>query len=379
MLPQLRIYLIWFTLAFVAAKVGVAQEPFSFSVLVNNPATPVKDQAYSGTCWSFGTISFVESEILRNGGDKYDLSEMFIVNHIYPLKIENFVRWHGKVFLTAGGQSHDVMRIISEYGLVPEQAYSGKETKFAGHHHQRLDSIMMTIAKNVNRQRRPTNKWKQVVQVMTDLYLGAIPETFTYKEKSYSAFTFRDMTGFNPGDYVEITSYSDHPAYKTYVMDSKYNWSHDLYYNVPLKDFLEITDYALKNGYTLAWDGDVSETEFSFENAIAIVPLKSWNDKTYSERISTCKVPEAEIKVDEKLRQSAFNSGATTIDHIMHITGMAKDQKGNTYYITKNSWGEFNNNGGYLYMSKSYFMLKTVAIMIHKDAIPVKIKAKLGI
>lgn len=64
----------------------------------------------------------------------------------------------------------------------------------------------------------------------------------------------------------------------------------------------------------------------------------------------------------------------------MHLTGIAKDQHGITYYITKNSWGtERNEYGGYLNMSESYVRAKTIYILVHKDAIPAAIKTKLKI
>jgi bleomycin hydrolase len=364
---------------FITSNLTYGQgEQNRFTMVVQNAATPVKDQAMSSTCWSFGTISFIESELLRMGKGKYDLSEMFIVHNIYPEKAENFIRWHGKVFFTPGGQSHDVMHVINEYGLVPESAYMGKESPRAEHNHTFIDSLMKNITRAVLKAGRPGHSWESAINKLIDIYLGPVPETFEYHEQTYTPSTFAASTGLNPDDYIEITSYMDHPYYQSYVLDSKYNWSHYLYYNVPLDDFMEIINYSLKNGYTLAWDGDVSENEFSFENAIALVPQKEWNDKSSTEQNNTFLYPVKEVKVTPELRQSTFNSGKTTIDHIMHITGIATDQKGKKFYYTKNSWGEFNGDGGYMYLSESYIKLKTVAFMVNKAAIPEQIALKLG-
>ena len=60
----------------------------------------------------------------------------------------------------------------------------------------------------------------------------------------------------------------------------------------------------------------------------------------------------------------------------MHLTGIAKDQKGNKYYLIKNSWGEVGDHDGYLYMSEAYVRMKTVAILVHKDVMESKSKPK---
>jgi bleomycin hydrolase len=238
---------------------------------------------------------------------------------------------------------------------------------------------MFALVKTIVRVGKPTTHWIQAVRGILDVYLGRVPETFEYEGKTYTPHTFADMLGINPDDYIEITSFMNHPYYKSYVLDSKYNWSHDLYYNVTLDDFTDIINNAIKNGFTVAWDGDVSEKEFSFRDGVALVPQNDWDKKSYNERLLTCSRPEKEKKVTPELRLQEFVNGNTTIDHIMQITGIAVDQSGKHYYYTKNSWGTPNNTAGYMYLSESYIKLKTVAFMVHKDAIPAKIRKKLGL
>ena len=59
--------------------------------------------------------------------------------------------------------------------------------------------------------------------------------------------------------------------------------------------------------------------------------------------------------------------------------GIAKDQEGNEYYMVKNSWGTSNKYEGIWYASKAFVRYKTMNIVVHKDALPKAIKAKLGI
>jgi bleomycin hydrolase len=108
-----------------------------------------------------------------------------------------------------------------------------------------------------------------------------------------------------------------------------------------------------------------------------------WEKLTEKERgneLYNFKKPGEEKEVDQALRQEHFDNYTSTDDHLMHLTGIVEDQHGTRYYVTKNSWDDDSNDkGGYLYMSESYVGLNTVAIMIHKDALPNKIADKLGL
>ena len=89
--------------------------------------------------------------------------------------------------------------------------------------------------------------------------------------------------------------------------------------------------------------------------------------------------PVPEIQVTQEMRQTAFDNFQTTDDHGMHIIGLAKDSRGETFYKVKNSWGSYNRYNGYFYASKPYVSYKTMCIMVHKDAIPPAIREKLDL
>ncbi|WP_258522453.1 C1 family peptidase [Chitinophaga terrae (ex Kim and Jung 2007)] len=69
------------------------------------------------------------------------------------------------------------------------------------------------------------------------------------------------------------------------------------------------------------------------------------------------------------MRQAAFENFATTDDHLMHITGRVKDQRGNIYYKTKNSWGPKAGREGFMYLSIPYIRMKAISVMLHKDGL----------
>ncbi|GAB4297431.1 MAG: C1 family peptidase [Marinilabiliales bacterium] len=342
--------------------------------------TSVKNQYSSGTCWSFATTSFIESEILKKSGVELDLSEMYFVRIAYYLKAIDFVKFHGKNNFSEGGQAHDVINIIKKYGMVPENVYQGLNYGEKQHIHVEMEAMLEAMLSSL--VKNPNNKlstaWKSCVNAVLDIYLGKTPEKFAYDGKDYTPEIFVSVMMFNPDEYIELTSYRDFPFYTKAVLKIPDNWSRDEYYNVPLDDLMRIINNAIENGYSICWDGDVSEIGFSHKNGIAIIPEK--DELTGKDRldIGVEIVPEKSITQD--MRQLTFDNYSTTDDHLMHIVGIAKDQNGTVYYKTKNSWGADSNDfGGFLYMSESYVKLKTVAVMVNINAIPSDIASKLGI
>lgn len=324
--------------------------------------TAVKDQYLSGTCWSFSSVSLLESEVLRMGKGEVDLSEMFIARYSMLRKIQRHLQLKGANYFTPGGQFHDVMWVIRNFGIVPEDAYSGKGRGEINHDHGEMDTTLSRMVKGMVEQNvRALNKKQQaVIDSVLDHYYGKVPAGFVYKGKKYNPASFvKDYLGISPDDYVEITSYTHHPFYSRFVLEDKYNWTGDEYWNVPLADFSRITDIALDKGYTVGWDGDATDAGFKFNEGLAYYPELVKNITT--------------------TRQSAFETQATLLDHMMHIVGRTKELGDRWYYI-KNSWGDYSNKlGGFMYMRDDYFKIRTVAIIVNKAAIPADIRTKLGI
>jgi bleomycin hydrolase len=325
--------------------------------------TPVKDQAMSSTCWSFASNSQIESELMRNGKKPVDLSEMFIARYSYLRKIYQHLKLKGTNFFTPGGQFHDVMWVVKNYGMMPESAYSGKANGESNHNHTNLDTIAQRFVNKLLGEGKTTLDSADLVYINRefDYSLGKVPVTFIYNNKKYTPKTFAETElAFNPDDYVEITSYNHHPFYKPFILEDKYNWTFDQYYNVPVSDFSRITDYALQNKYTVGWDGDADDPYFNFYEGLAYLHVNS-NDF-------------------QKSRQQALDDQSTLLNHMMHIVASAKDKDGKKWYYVKNSWGStYNKLGGYLFMRDDYFKIRTVAIIVNKKSIPADIRNKLGL
>ena len=371
----------------------VKPEGYKFTTAVSLPATPVKNQSATGTCWCFATTSFMESELLRLGKGEFDLSEMFVVRKTYENRIyDNYLR-QGKGNLGEGSLSPSWLRVFIEDGLMPQEAYSGISYDSKTHSHRELQAYVDALTAVPVKMKRISQESDEVTDAVLDIYLGEIPESFTYKGQTYTPESFAASLGLNMDDYVHITSFSHFPFYSEGVLEVPDNWEMNRFYNVPLDELIQIMDNALNKGYTVNWDGDVSERGFSHANGVAINPdmtkidISSMTDRARFENMSSDRSaglsfdkPYPEIDVTQDIRQKGYEAFVTTDDHLMHVTGIVKDQNGTKYYLTKNSWGtDRNPHGGYLNMSESFVRAKTIYIMVHRDAIPGEIKTKLGI
>lgn len=366
-------------LFFAFAKAVLAQEAnasYIFTDLINLEATPVLSQGNTGTCWSFSTSSFLESEIERLTGEKVDLSEMYTVRNTYPSKAENYVMRQGKAQFSEGGLAHDVLNSASRYGLVPIDAYTGLAPTENRHNHAEMVAILQAMLDTYieNPGRTLSKKWKPAVEAVLDTYLGEKHTQFSYNNKEYTPQSFAAAMKINPNDYISITSFTHAPFYKSFILNIPDNFSNGSFYNLPLDEFIQSIDHALENGFTVTLDCDVSELSFSSKQGVAVIPAQNKNAKL------AVLGPEKEKIINQQYRQDQFENFNTTDDHLMHITGKAKDQNGTIYYKVKNSWGTDENRtkyDGYVYMSVAYMRLKSISVLMHTDALPKPITKKI--
>lgn len=377
-----------------AQKDTTAVDTFRFTTIKENKITPVKNQASSGTCWSFSTIGFFESELLRLGKPEVDLSEMYVVHKSYSDKADKFVRMNGTINFAAGGSFFDVIYAIKNYGIVPDSEMSGLKYGEDKHRHGELDDLteayVKTLIKNPNK--KLSTAWKKGFDGILDAYLGECPKEFSLNGKKFTPITYAQSLGLNMDDYVSLTSFTHHPFYSKFVIEIPDNWRWEESYNLPLNELMEVFDNAIDKGYCIAWGSDVSEKGFT-RNGVAVNPeVKKENlpgsdqakwlnitQKEMEEKIFKIKGPQPEVKVSQELRQKSFDNYETTDDHGMVIFGTAKDQNGTKYYLVKNSWGTDSKYKGIWYASESFVQHKTINILVHKDAIPKEILKKIGI
>lgn len=369
---------------------------YKFMVVKENPITSVKNQASSGTCWSFSSIGFLESELIKAGKGVHDLSEMYIVRKNYEDKAKKFVRLSGKLNFGQGGSFADVIGEINEYGLMPESAYEGLNYGETKHKHAELENVLTAYLNAVveNKNKKLSTAWYNGFKGILDAYLGILPEKVTVDGKSITPQEYAKSLGVNSDDYVSITSFTHHPFYSQFAIEVPDNWRWEKSYNLPLDEFMQVIDNAINNGYTVLWGSDVSEDGFS-RKGIAVVPDEEdadivgsdqahWLGLSADEKKTEIRKkieagPVKERIVNQDIRQKAFDDYETTDDHGMLIYGIAEDVNGTKYYMVKNSWGETGKYKGLWYASDTFVRYKTLNYVVNKKAIPKEIQKKLNI
>lgn len=362
------------SIALLTIAFSAYSQKYEFQTIKDIEATPVISQGQTGTCWSFSSTSFLEAEIIRISGKQIDLSEMFNVRHTYPKKAWNYVMRQGKAQFSEGGLNHDVINSAQKFGIVPISAYSGLTGNATILDHSKMVGELEALLKPyTDPSKKLDPKWKKEVSDILDKYMGADISEFTYEGKKYTPKSFLEMTKLKLDDYVTISSFTHEPFYKKFILDIPDNFAYGSFYNLPLDEFIQNIDNALDKGYTLALDADVSERTFSAKSGVAVIPENEADNKAILTEIKK------EKNITPEFRQQEFENFNTTDDHLMHIVGKLKDQKGNIYYKVKNSWGTDNGNGGYVYMSVPYMKLKAISVLVNKNALNNKTKKELGI
>ena len=393
-----RFFLLAAALLCLGASASAQQRPapnfpeFQFTTVKAAPITSIKNQASSGTCWSFSAISFLESEAIRlcNIQDeaKYpDFSEFYVVSNSYKERAEKFIRLDGKLGFSAGSGAGDVFDVVRNHGIVPNAEMTGMNYGSPLPQQSEMDAVLLNYVEAVSKTRgKLSTAWKRGFDAVVDEYLGKAPETFVVDGKTYTPASYRDAMKINPDDYVELTSFTHHPFYTWFALEVCDNWRGSQSYNVPIDEMMAVIDNALENGYTVCWGADVSHPGFT-RNGLAILideqataagsDQERWVGR--EEGRPAPKISIVESVPTQESRQIEFDNKTMTDDHGMHIYGIAKDQDGKKYYMVKNSWGVTGMYDGIWYATEAFMKAQTLDITVHKSALTPALKKKLGV
>jgi bleomycin hydrolase len=315
------------------------------------------DQFNTGTCWSFSTTSFFESEIYRLTDRKIKLSEMYTAYYEYVEKARHYLQVRGNSFFGEGSEGNAVMLVWDKYGIVPAEAYKGELDADGRFDHSEMAAEMQKYLDYV----KLNNFWDEEELVLSSLklimdkYMGRPPERFLYKGVEMTPLQFfEDVVNLNLNDYVNIMSTLSQPfyAYGEYEVEANW-WNSKDYYNVPLNPFYQIIKYAIQHGYTVKLNGDVREPGFNGEEDAAIIP--------------DFDIPRKYI--DQDAREFRFNNRSTSDDHDIHLVGYTR-QGNNDWFLIKDSSDETPGKfHGYMFYREDYIKLKMLTYIVHKDSL----------
>lgn len=344
---------------------------FKIDLSTFNPPTSVEEfttywrnepisQGATGTCWSFSTTSFFETEVYRLTKQTIKISEMFTAYWEYVEKAKRFVQERGNSVFDEGSEANAVKRIFKQYGAVPENLYTGLKPGQTYHTHKKMVAEMKAFMESVKQNNQWNEAWVvSTIQSILNSHMGAPPTQVAWQGKTYTPTAFlKDVMKLVPDDYVDVMSLLDKPYYTRAEYEVEDNWWHDASYcNVPLDVFMQVLRQAIRKGYTIAIGGDTSESGFDSWNNTAVVP-------SYD-------IPSEYI--DEYARQLRFTNKTTTDDHGMHLIGYV-EKNGQSWYLVKDSGAGSRNcakdskNFGYYFFHEDYIKLKIMDFMVHKDA-----------
>ncbi|MFP4624824.1 MAG: C1 family peptidase [Gemmatimonadota bacterium] len=328
--------------------------------------TSIKRQR-GGTCWSFATVSFLESEVLRQNEElvaalaeadrELDLSEYYVVYWAWVEKAreytsrrgEGFHPRRGEVPLGDGGLPHDVIRIVRDYGIVPEDAYVEPENS------GRMTREVLAAMAEADDRGWDVEATVREVRAVLDRHLAPPPTSVTVDGRRMTPREYAaDYLGIDPDAYVQLMSYTDTPFYTYGEVDVPDNWwDYDRYVNVPLDAFVRTINRALNRGYSVAVDTDWGDRGAAW-NPAGIAVIHPDMAPSYM--------------IDQATRQSDFEERRTTDDHLVH----AVDHRvvdGHDWYLIKNSHGTGSGRRGYVWMRGDWLALRVLNVMMHRDAI----------
>ncbi len=316
------------------------------------------NQDTTNACWSFATLSFIESEMVRLGLEPVRLAMIYPVYCEFLEKARHFVETEGQSRFAGGDLFNGVMETIQNYGIIPLSAYKGNTRNCPTYNHDQLDNELDALMKNI----KSIQLWDEQlvlasVQKILDKHLGAPPETFEYKGKSYTPKSFRDEVVRLPWDeYITVTSFMYAPFYQFTALDVPDNYANRInFFNVPLDLFYEALRDGLKNGYSAAFDADTDEPGRMGTEDVAFIP--------------DFDIPSAFIS--QEAREFRVQNGSTTDVHLMHLTGY-RQLENEDWFLVKDSWRSAwqGDSDGYYFFHGDYLKLKALAYLIHQDAVP---------
>lgn len=303
--------------------------------MVSLPYTPVAYQGKTPSCWAFSMASYWETEYYLSHGEWIHVSPWFFVYHklIDSQQICLYGGDKERPLLPYGGLGHTALHLLQRHGYAstveykwddnPQERYRNtyrtlKALTYLGYHVPFLKKMVIWLSRRI-----------------LDARVPAIPQ------------------GHQPNgldvNLIELTSFSHFPMHQDVILDVPDNIEHQSFCNLSLSELMNAIDFCLDHGHSLVWDGGIRG-----------------GDVLYNKKMGWAKVKRG-VEVTEHLRSKYYQTQLTRDDHMLHIVGREKDEKGEVYYIAKDSSSEPGPYGGIIHLYRDFVRLKTISILMNKD------------
>lgn len=339
---------------------------------------PTKNLQRTASCWANAGTALLEAEWMRIGKPEIDLSEMAFIRNAYNLKAKAYLSSKGAIRVDEKCIAHNVVTLISEYGMAPEEMFMKTEDKPLDASSGEMDAILRATLQMVLEKEGGnfTERWQNTYDAALSRYLGDTRYQFDFNGKEYNSKSFAEASGLVATDYILLTSDSRSAFDKKIDLPAKNNWSKAQAYNISTDNLLNAITGAIKTGFAVIWYGNLTEDMIFAEEMVAFVPTGKIADLTKKQEGEE-KVfepfPEKEITTGD--RQTKFEASVNSeLDYLL-IFGISKDKNNNEYLVAKKVCEGGNQT---LHVSKSFLKLNTAHLMLNRKGLPADINSKLN-
>ena len=346
------------------------------------PHTKVKNQGLTGTCWSYATSSWAESEVLRKGKDTLNLSEFYISYYNdYGSLIEG-LNLRMPLF-NDGGAPSDYAYNVSKHGLMPREAYMPKLGPNKLYEQEMASLIKSNLQFFQDRMKTTPLSFnpKKVLSSLINMYLGIPPKTFQFKGKEYTPQTFsKEVVGVDWNNTVSLYNTGLIPYYEfsNKVSGFQLDYADTTVFNIPLDEYQNVVDHALEYNYSLVVAISAANHHiFDPATGIGYIPegfgVTDESINLMASGIGLHKPVKNQI-ITQEYKDSLYLNGTLSLDHAVQIIGTTRDSENNKYYIIKNSWGteadgRLVGKKGLFYVTPSFLRLATAYLFLNRDAL----------
>ena len=210
--------------------------------------TPVKHQGSSPLCWAYAMLATIETEHIQMG-DSVNLSVDYVARHLLAEQARQHFLSSGYDRITLRGTAPLLLRLISEYGVMPYDSYNAPSLNYKA-----LARRLQTMSETSHDLSQLSTR----AQRLFDERIGYMPKNVYMLGAEYTPQQFAHSV-YMLGEYTALTSFTHHPFDQAFAIEVPDNYSDELFYNVPVDVMMRRIEMSLRAGHPVCWEGDVTE------------------------------------------------------------------------------------------------------------------------